>query len=285
VSDNRHRLAATGGALPQPYPILKWAGGKSQLLSSFEQYIPERFNRYIEPFVGGGAMFFNMCNREPGLRASLSDLNEELINCYTAVRDDVEAVIKQLKQHRNEPEYFYKLRALDVHNLTEAQRAARLIYLNKTCFNGLYRVNSRGQFNVPFGKYKNPRTCDEDNLHAASQALQKVSLSCSPFQTTLKMARRGDFIYLDPPYQPLSATANFTAYTSRCFGEQDQEALAKAVAELDRRGCHFMLSNSDNDMIRDLYCQFRIETVYATRAINCKGDRRGRITELLVMNY
>jgi DNA adenine methylase len=285
VSDNRKSLASTGGASRHPYPIVNWAGGKSQLLPVFDQYVPDEFNRYFEPFVGGGAMFFHLYANRPKLRAFLSDLNGELINCYASVRDDVDAVITLLKRHRNEKEYFYHVRSLDTEKLSEAERAARIIYLNKTCFNGLYRVNSRGQFNVPFGSYKNPRTCDEENLRAVSSAFRNVQLANQTFADAVKNARRGDFVYLDPPYQPLSATANFTSYTSRCFSERDQEELADAVAQLHRKGCYFMLSNSDNEVIHKLYKRYRIETVYATRAINCKGNKRGRISELLVMNY
>jgi DNA adenine methylase len=276
---------ATARSLGKPVPFLKWAGGKSQLLSSFEPFLPKRFNRYLEPFVGGGAMFFNIYGRNDRLSASLSDLNSELINCYSAVRDNVEELIDVLKQHRNEREYFYEIRSLDTQKLSSLERAARLIYLNKTCFNGLYRVNSRGQFNVPFGSYKNPRTCDEENLRAASTALQQVVLTAQSFSDAMEQAKRGDFVYLDPPYQPLSATANFTSYTSRCFMEKDQQELAAAVRKLDKRGCRVMLSNSDNEFVRDLYDGLRIETVYATRAINCRGDRRGKISEVLVLNY
>lgn len=230
-------------------------------------------------------MFFNIYGRNDRLSASLSDLNSELINCYSAVRDNVEELIDVLKQHRNEREYFYEIRSLDTQKLSSLERAARLIYLNKTCFNGLYRVNSRGQFNVPFGSYKNPRTCDEENLRAASTALQQVVLTAQSFSDAMEQAKRGDFVYLDPPYQPLSATANFTSYTSRCFMEKDQQELAAAVRKLDKRGCRVMLSNSDNEFVRDLYDGLRIETVYATRAINCRGDRRGKISEVLVLNY
>jgi DNA adenine methylase len=285
VSDNKKRLAATGGVIRKPYPFVKWAGGKSQLLNIFDAYLPARFNRYFEPFVGGGAMFFHIYARDERLRARLSDLNEELINCYLAVRDRADEVIRHLKKHRNEREYFYAVRSLDPRTLSETERAARIIFLNKTCFNGLYRVNSRGQFNVPFGSYKNPRTCDEENLRAVSAALKHVTLRCEPFKTALQSARAGDFVYLDPPYQPLSATSNFTSYTSKCFGEADQRELANAVRQLHERGCHFMLSNSDNELIHELYEGFRIQRVFATRAINCKAAGRGRISELLVMNY
>lgn len=255
------------------------------MLPVLTQHLPGSFKRYFEPFVGGGAMFFHLYASDRRLKAFLGDLNAELINCYASVRDDVDMVIRLLKQHRNERDHFYLVRSLDVAKLDEAQRAARIIYLNKTCFNGLYRVNSRGQFNVPFGSYKNPRTCDEDNLRAASAAFSNAKMHCGHFHDLLKHARRSDFVYLDPPYQPLSATANFTSYTSRCFAQKDQEELAEVVAQLDKRGCYIMLSNSDNELIHHLYKGFHIETVYATRAINCKGDRRGRISELLVMNY
>ncbi len=277
--------STSGGAARKPSPFVKWAGGKTQLLATFDEYIPEHFNRYHEPFVGGGAMFFNMCRRTPQLSASLSDLNQELINCYAIVRDDVEQLIKALKKHKNESNYFYQIRSLDTSSLTDVERAARLIYLNKTCFNGLYRVNRSGQFNVPFGSYKNPRTCDEDNLRATSKALGKTRIVHRHFAEALKTARKGDFVYLDPPYQPLSATSSFTSYTSKCFGEDDQKQLASIFAELDRRGCLVMLSNSDNEFVRELYGEFRQEVVYATRAINCRADRRGRISELLVLNY
>lgn len=285
MTAHRKKPVTTSGASRRPSPFLKWAGGKTQLLSTFDQFIPEKFNRYHEPFVGGGAMFFHMVGRTPGLNASLSDLNDELINCYAVVRDNVEQLIKALKKHRNESDYFYQVRALDTSQLNEVQRAARLIYLNKTCFNGLYRVNSRGQFNVPFGSYKNPRTCDEDNLRAASEALAKTKLKHEHFSDALKSAKAGDFVYLDPPYQPLSATSSFTSYTSKCFGDKDQQQLAAVFAELDKRGCRVMLSNSDNEFVSDLYRKYRLELVYATRAINCRADRRGKITELLIMNY
>jgi DNA adenine methylase len=280
------RLADTSrGGERKASPFLKWAGGKTQLLSTFDEYFPDRFERYFEPFLGGGAVFFRMNAREDGVTAHLSDLNDELINCYSVVRDNVEQLIKALKKHRNESDYYYGVRAMDTSRMTPVARAARLIYLNKTCFNGLYRVNRKGEFNVPFGSYKNPRTCDEDNLRAASDALRNARVEHKPFENALKTAKKGDFVYLDPPYQPLSATSSFTSYTSKCFGELDQKRLAEVFAELDRRGCKVMLSNSDNEFVRELYKQFRLETVYANRAINCRADRRGRISELLVLNY
>ena len=269
----------------QPTPFLKWAGGKGQLLPTLSGFLPTKFGRYFEPFVGGGAMFFHLYGQRPALNAVLSDLNDELINCYEVIRDDVEQLIADLRKHKNESDYFYKVRAQSTENLSRTERAARIIYLNKTCFNGLYRVNSRGQFNVPFGSYKNPRTCDEENLRAVSQALTNADLSCSTFEQSLKRAKRGDLIYLDPPYQPISSTSNFTGYTKGCFSSNDQASLAELVGKLSDRGCKIMLSNSDNEYIRELYSNFRIETVYANRAINCKGDRRGKITEVLILNF
>lgn len=270
--------------LQRATPFLKWAGGKSQLITTYDAFFPKTFNRYFEPFTGGGAIFFHLKNQRGTFKASLSDLNDELINCYQVIRDDVETLIEHLKTHPNDEEYFYQLRAVNAKSLSEIERAARLIYLNKTCFNGLYRVNSKGQFNVPFGFYKNPRTCNESNLRACSAALSDVELNCRPFDQVLKHAKKGDLVYFDPPYQPLSSTANFTSYTKNSFSADDQEYLAEVFSKLDKRGCHVMLSNSDCAFIRTLFKDFRIETVNAIRAINCKSEGRGKITEVLVLN-
>jgi DNA adenine methylase len=268
-----------------PTPFLKWAGGKSRLLSTFANYFPRQFDgqrhRYFEPFIGGGAVFFHLLPE----RAVISDLNPELINCYQVVRDDVDRLVARLRRHKNDQDHYYRVRAQDTAKLTPVERAARLIFLNKTCFNGLYRVNSKGQFNVPFGRYENPKICDATNLHAVSTALAKVDITCNHFEAVLERARKGDFIYLDPPYQPISATANFTGYTATSFGNEDQTRLSEVVRTLSRRGCLIMLSNSNSDLVRELYDGFRIETVYTSRAINCRPDKRGRIAELLVMNY
>lgn len=262
-------------------PFLKWAGGKSQLLATIERRLPKHFNRYFEPFLGGGAVFFRLLPE----RALLSDINEELINCYRVVRDDVESLVEELRRHRNDRHHFYRIRAQNVATLSDVQRAARLIFLNKTCFNGLYRVNSKGQFNVPFGRYKNPRICDAANLLAVSRVLCSASMVCAPFEVALIEAGKGDFVYLDPPYQPISATSKFTGYTRGAFGYEDQVRLAATFKDLHKRGCLLMLSNSDSPVVRDLYADFQAEVVHATRAINCKADRRGRIRELLIVNY
>jgi DNA adenine methylase len=266
-------------------PFLKWAGGKSQLLASYEEHFPKSFKRYFEPFTGGAAVFFRMRSKHGQFNARLSDLNHELINVYCEIRDNVEDLIEDLKKHKNEEEYFYKLRATDPAKLSPTERASRLIYLNKTCFNGLYRVNSQGRFNVPFGFYKNPSTCNETNLRACNLVLQDTDLTCNPFDDVLKHARKGDFVYFDPPYHPLTSTSNFTSYTKNCFSAEDQQRLADTFSELHKRGCLLMLSNSDCEFIRDLYSDFRTETVYAMRAINCKAEGRGRISEVLVLNY
>lgn len=266
-------------------PFLKWAGGKSRLLQTFDRFFPSTFNsskhRYFESFIGGGAVFFHLSPP----KAVISDLNPELINCYRMIKDNVEELIGALRKHKNDKDHFYRVRALDTSKLSPVERAARLIFLNKTCFNGLYRVNSRGQFNVPFGRYSNPKICDELNLREVSAALTEVDIHCGPFEEILKRARKGDFVYLDPPYQPVSATSNFTGYTATCFGNSDQERLADVAHTLSKRGCSIMLSNSNSEYVKDLYSDFRIETVHTSRAINCKPDRRGRIAELLIMNY
>lgn len=272
-------------AIHRAGPFLKWAGGKSQLLNSFEQFFPTNFSRYFEPFTGGAAVFFHLQNQHADFQAQLSDQNSELINCYQIVKNDVELLIDALQKHENIEEHFYQTRAQDPNMLSAVQRAARLIYLNKTCFNGLYRVNSKGQFNVPFGFYKSPAFCNETNLRACSRLLQNTELHCRSFEEILQQARKGDFVYFDPPYHPLTKTSNFTSYTKTCFSERDQELLADTFAKLDKRGCKVMLSNSDCAFIRTLYRQFRIEQVLAMRAINCKASGRGRISELVILNY
>jgi len=255
------------------------------LIKHYTPLFPAEFNRYFEPFLGGGAVFFHMVAKNPNLRAVLSDSNVELINCYNMVKNDLGSVIRLLKKHRNDKHHFYAVRALDVSQLSPAERAARLIFLNKTCFNGLYRVNRKGQFNVPFGRYTNPKICDEVNLRAAERALCNTKIVTANFEAVAAQAKQGDFVYLDPPYQPLNATSNFTSYTRNSFGVSDQERLANLFKKLTDKGCYAMLSNSDTPLIRELYSEFRIETVYANRAINSKGDKRGRVAEVSIINY
>jgi DNA adenine methylase len=275
-------MAGGEGTSPTiPHPFLKWAGGKGQLLEQYDPLFPKRFRRYHEPFVGGGAVFFHL---RPA-RAALSDDNVELIDCFQAVRGDVRGVIDALSKHVYERDHFHAVRALDPATLPPAERAARTIYLNRTCFNGLYRVNARGKFNVPFGRYTNPRLVDAPNLRACARALRRVRLDCSSFTGVLARVRRGDFVYLDPPYNPTSKTASFTGYSAGGFGPDKQRELARVYAELDRRGILVMLSNSDTPLVRELYGGLRIVEVRAVRAINSKGTRRGAVTELVILNY
>ncbi len=266
---------------PSAAPFLKWAGGKTQLLGQLKPLLPASFDRYFEPFLGGGAMFFNLA---PAV-AFLSDVNDELINVYRVVRDDVESLIAQLGNHKHEKNHYYAVRALDPRFLDPVERAARMVYLNRTCFNGLYRVNRRGQFNVPFGSYKNPDICPADKLRAASATLQGVPIERQDFATAVAHARAGDFVYFDPPYDPVSRTASFTRYAKGDFGPEDQAALAETFAELTARGVHCMLSNSDTPLINELYADFRVERVQARRAISRRAGGRGPVSEVVVLNY
>ena len=241
--------------------------------------------RHVEPFAGGAAFFFA---RAPQ-RALLCDVNRELIATYIAVRDELPAVVRELRKlsHHHDNERYYEVRA--AYNAQEhessAERAAMFIYLNKTCFNGLHRVNRRGHFNVPVGRYDNPRILDEDLLSSASALLKHAEIRCDSFEGLLSVARPGDFIYLDPPYEPVSRTANFTAYSKDGFTQEHQARLRDVFAALDKRRCRLMLSNSNAPLIHELYQKFRIDTVAAPRAINCNGRGRGKVTELVVRNY
>jgi DNA adenine methylase len=267
-------------------PFLKWAGGKTQLLPQFERLYPRRHvRRYLEPFLGSGAVFFHAQPRLLPQQSILTDNNDDLIATFSAVKSHVDALIEHLtilKQSHSQ-DHFYDVRQQQPTGLVE--RAARLIYLNKTCFNGLYRVNSRGEFNVPFGRYANPGIVDVPALRAASSQLQNADIRVAHFAEVFESADEGDFVYFDPPYQPLSDTAYFTSYTRAPFSEDDQAQLAEVYRALDTRGCLLMLSNSDTPLIRDLYTGFDVKTVLARRNINSKADRRGPINEVVVLNY
>jgi DNA adenine methylase len=281
-------------------PFLKWAGGKRQMLGKIAPLVPPQFHNYFEPFLGGGALFFYLASRaqvDPNFsfHAFLSDSNPQLINAYLAVKDNVEQLIKILKRHQKNYErspetYYYQMRKQwDTDSLTIDQ-AARLIALNRTCYNGLYRVNRQGKFNVPLGSYANPSICDEVRLRNDSIALNRVSASIKAidFELALKDAREGDFVYLDPPFDPLSSTSNFVSYTKDGFAVAEQKRLARVFKDLDRRGCRVLLSNSDTVMIRDIYSNYQRTTVLAQnvqRAINCRGALRTNSTELLITNY
>lgn len=275
----------------KPKPFVKWVGGKRQLLAQFRRlnlYPPEKFDirtgRYFEPFVGGGAVFFDLLPE----KGFLSDLNKELVTTYNVIKNDVEGLIASLKKHKTDKEYFLNIRAKDSKTLNDLAVASRFIFLNRTCFNGLYRVNSKGGFNVPYGKYANPLICDESNLRKVSKSLQNIEVKHQDYKEVLKTAKKGDFVYFDPPYYPVSKTSSFTSYTAEAFLDKEQTELRDTVLELNKRGCFVMLSNSDTPFINQIYSGhkgIRVNKVEAGRAINSKGSGRGKITEVLVTNY
>lgn len=272
-------------------PFLKWAGGKGQLLAQYEAFFPTTpGGTYFEPFVGSGAVFFHLQPRGLFERYVLSDSNAELVNLFRIVRDQPDALLEHLRQHaeRHSAEYYYAVRACDRSpdwSATPApERAARMLYLNRTCYNGLWRVNSRGHFNVPLGRYRNPDIYRPERIRAASQALQAAEIEVRRFDAVLDHAQAGDFVYFDPPYVPVSDTANFTSYEVEVFGETEQRRLAEVFAVLAARGCRVMLSNSDTPLVHDLYAGFRIERVLARRAINSKAGRRGPVYEVVVLS-
>lgn len=275
----------------KPKPFVKWVGGKRQLLAQFRKlnlYPPELFDiktgRYFEPFVGGGAVFFDLLPE----KGFLSDLNKELVTTYNVIKNDVDGLIASLKKHKTDKEYFLKIRSQDPNKLSDLNVASRFIFLNRTCFNGMYRVNSKGGFNVPYGKYTNPLICDVDNLKKVNKALQGIEIEHQDYKEVLKKAKKGDFVYFDPPYYPVSKTASFTSYTAESFLDKEQIELRDTVLELHKRGCYVMLSNSDTPFINKIYSGhkgIRINKVEAGRAINSKGSGRGKITEVLVTNY
>lgn len=264
-------------------PIVKWVGGKTRLLPELLARLPERWNRYYEPFAGGAALFFRVSPR----RAVLADSNPDLIGLYTAVASDVAAVVRRLELHRtkHDESHYYEMRTRwndrDV-SWSTPERAAAFIYLNKTCFNGLWRVNRSGAFNVPIGRYTDPPICVPDALRAAHDVLSRAELRCADYRRATADAKAGDFIYFDPPYDPVAPTANFASYTADGFGPDDQRALADTARELVARGCQVMLSNSDTLFIRSIYKGFRVERVKCARAINSNAAKRGDVDELLI---
>jgi len=274
---------------PLVSPILKWVGGKRQLLDSIEPLIP-KCSTYYEPFIGGGAVLFS---RQPD-KAVINDSNPELINVYLTIKNEPEALIEKLKEHKvnSSEEYFYSIRALDrdkevFENMTNVERAARIIYLNKTCYNGLFRVNSSGEFNSPWGKYKNPNITNETTINALHSYFNKanITIKCGDYKDALKGIQKGAFVYFDPPYMPISSSASFTGYTAGGFGEQEQIALKEQCDALNAKGIKFLLSNSSCPFIEDLYKDYIIEHVNAKRAINANPEKRGEIKEVLVRNY
>jgi DNA adenine methylase len=269
-------------------PFVKWVGGKRQLLSEITPLLPKRVTSYCEPFLGGGALLFSL---QPS-RAIVNDLNAELIIVYETIRDDVEALIAALKQHENTQEHFYATRDLDRDKesyrvMSKVKKAARLIYLNKTCYNGLFRVNSAGEFNTPFGYYKNPNIVNEPVLRAVSKYLsvRNIALYSEDFAETIKRVTKGCFVYLDPPYDPVSDTASFTGYNKGGFDKDEQVRLKNCCDDLDARGIKFLLSNSATDFIKELYEGYRVDLVEAKRAVNSDATKRGATSEELIRNY
>jgi DNA adenine methylase len=272
-------------ALPDPVasPVIKWVGGKTKLLPALIERMPDHFERYYEPFAGGAAMFFRVAPE----RALLADSNPDLIGLYTCLTRDVAGVIRKLEHHRtaHSEDHYYTTRTRwndRERSWTTADRAATFIYLNKTCFNGLWRVNRAGAFNVPIGRYTDPPICVPEALRAASTLLGRARLLCGDFRHAVADARRGDFIYFDPPYDPVTQTANFTSYTAGSFGAEHQRALADTARSLVARGCQVMLSNSDTPFIRSLYKGFQIDRVKCARAINSNAAKRGDVDELII---
>lgn len=282
-----------GKTNPLVRPFLKWAGGKRQLLPEIVKYLPQQINKhtYYEPFIGGGALLFEL---QPP-KAIINDRNKELINCYEAIRDSLDELRQELSKDKysNSETSYYVMRDLDrsekYASLSAVEKAARIIYLNKTCYNGLFRVNSQGQFNVPFGKYKNPNFLDNAVLIAVNKYLNSndVTLSNQDFQEAVKDAKKGDFVYLDPPYDPVSETASFTGYDMNGFNKDEQKRLKAVFDDLNNRGCKVMMSNSCTDFIMDLYKDYQetIKKVRATRSINSNALKRGMVDEVLVLNY
>lgn len=280
----RVRRSRNGRAIPRPF--LKWVGGKAQLAAAILARCPDRVERYFEPFLGGGAIFFETQPEQ----ALLSDCNPELINAWTVVRDQLEALLAALREHAHDEAWYYEVRARKPRDLSPVDAAARTIFLNKTGFNGLYRLNSKGGFNVPFGRYDNPQICDEPNLRAVSERLASAELRVQDFEATLAEVGPGDVAYVDPPYVPATPTASFTSYTAAGFGDDDHRRLCHALLEVDRRGGRFILSNSDTPRTRALYAPLLdargmvTGTVGARRSINRDPNRRGPAPELLVSN-
>lgn len=291
-------------------PFLKWAGGKGQLLREIEKYYPfenSTITKYAEPFVGGGAVLFDILSRYELEEAYISDINAELINAYRIIRDDIDELITMLQAMQDEfvpmdtdkhkvyymanRERFNDLK-INGDETINIEKATLMIFLNKTCFNGLFRVNKKGLFNVPMGSYKNPMICDEKNLRALSQKLQKVHIVCGDYRLSRDFIDEHTFVYFDPPYRPLTDTANFTAYTENLFNDDSQKELANFVDELNKKGAKIVVSNSDpknsdtkDDFFDDIYSAYKINRVEATRMINCNSDARGKIKELLISNF
>ena len=275
-----------------PKPFVKWAGGKRQLIPILNENLPKTFGTYYEPFIGGGALLFHMLTERDGQKCSISDLNSDLVLAYTTIRDRIDDLISSLKSHeknyrKDSKSYYYSVR--ESNPRSEIEKTSRLLFLNRTCFNGLYRVNSKGKFNVPLGRYTNPNIVNEDNLRSVSAILQasKVSIKCRDFEAVLRDVKKGDLVYFDPPYQPVSDTANFTSYTNKDFTDSDLERLADLCNKLDSKGCKVLLSNSDSKQVSDMFStkSWKVNKIQANRSINSNSKKRTGHFELLIKNY
>ncbi|MGI0057362.1 MAG: DNA adenine methylase [Nitrosarchaeum sp.] len=278
--------------LVTPKPFVKWAGGKRQLIPILNQNLPESFSTYYEPFLGGGALLFHILTDKNGQKCSVSDLNSDLVLAYTTIRDRIDTLINSLKNHeknyqKDSESYYYSIR--ESNPRSEIEKTSRLIFLNRTCFNGLYRVNRKGKFNVPLGKYSNPNIINEENIRAVSHILQssRISIKCRDFEAVLRDAKKGDLVYFDPPYQPVSTTSNFTSYTNKDFTYDDLTRLAELCLKLDSRGCKVLLSNSDSKEVTDIFAKnpWKVTRIEANRSINSNSKKRTGHFELLIKNY
>jgi len=276
----------------EPKPFVKWAGGKRQLLPELERQFPKQFGTYFEPFLGGGAVLFDLLAKKPNLKCSVSDLNSDLVLAYVTIRDKLGRLIESLENHsknyhKDSTGYYYEVRKQEPKN--QIEKVSRLLFLNKTCFNGLYRVNSKGKFNVPLGRYTNPNIVNRENLTAVSKFLQsdKIKISCRDFESILKDAKKGDFVYFDPPYQPVSDTANFTSYTHRDFTEDDLQRLADLANQLNSKGAHVLLSNSNTRIVKKIFSskKWKVKEIAVNRAINSNSQKRTGHKEVLIKNY
>ena len=279
-------------AVSEPKPFVKWVGGKRQLMQDLENNFPKQFTTYHEPFLGGGAVMFNLLTKKSQLSCNVSDFNSDLILAYVTIRDKLEKLIESLENHsknyhKNSTEYYYEVRKQEPKQ--QIEKVSRLLFLNKTCFNGLYRVNKKGQFNVPLGRYTNPNIVNKENLTAVSKILQskKIKISCRDFEAVLGDAKKGDLVYFDPPYQPVSSTANFTSYTHRDFTEEDLERLAKLADQLHSKGCYVLLSNSNSKTVKDFFSKkyWKISSINVNRAINSNAQKRTGHKEIIIKNY
>ncbi len=278
--------------ITSPKPFVKWAGGKRQLIPEIEKHLPEKFSSYYEPFLGGGALLFHLLSENKNLKGYVSDLNSDLILSYVTIRDNLNGLLKSLQKHSDKyfsdsKSYYYSVR--ETNPISQIEKVSRLLFMNRTCFNGLYRVNSKGKFNVPLGRYSNPNIVQEENLHSVNQFLNhnKIIIKCQDFSSTVEKTKKGDFVYFDPPYQPVSKTANFTSYTNGNFGLNDLKRLAKVSNQLSKKGANVLLSNSSSKQVRELFSSkdWEIFEIEANRAINSDSNKRTGHSELLIKNY